>query len=380
MIKSISCLSCMMILAVSFTAMAVDTTKIEQVRTQFIQSNSQPDKAAEQIIDEFWRKSLDSMMLVEDTGEIVSLRSDLVKQKGDKDLSLYASTYVKIADTHLKSALEAVAKWENNDAKKLRIERNFMILIAELGRMELADLAITRLNHDDKMVRYWAVRAVTSPRVVSQLISDITRDEKLTLQIVTSLGDYVKQYDDAIVLPFIAEFAAGIKNASGNSLLVAIADKRIEAYMKWTVTDEASDAGVLKSIGGLVFETASAAARQELLGRFGQLYSCVVQRYLIGKNLPASSRDQLVTVICEVEAGVMEKGLPGSTNRFRNELQRAQPIDKVYEALFGTSGKAGEFSTRMNFDYGKDSSGKSLVAPRPLPAPPAAPSEAAAQP
>lgn len=380
MIKSISCLSCMIILTVNFTALAVDTSSVEQVRTQFLQSNAQPDKAAEQIIDEFWRKSLDSMMLVEDTGEIVKLRSDLVKQKGDKDLSLYASTYVKIANAHLKSALETVAGWDNNDAKKLRIERNFMILIAELGRMELADLAMTRLNHDDRMVRYWAVRAVTSPRVVSQLMSDITRDEKLTSQIVTSMGEYVKHYDDGIVLPFIAEFAAGIKNASGNSLLLAIADKRIDAYMKWTVTDEAADAGVLKSIGGLVFETASAATRQELLGRFGQLYSCVVQRYLIGTNLPGASRDQLVTVICEVEAGVMEKMLPGSTNRFRNELQRAQPIDKVYEALFGTSGKAGEFSTRMNFDYGKDSSGKSLAAPRPLPAPPAAQPQAAAQP
>jgi len=380
MIKSISCLSCMMILAISLTAMAVDTSKVEQVRTQFIQSNTQPDKAAEQIIDEFWRKSLDSMMLVEDTGEIVKLRSDLVKQKGDKDLSLYASTYVKIADTHLKSALETVAGWENNDAKKLRIERNFMILIAELGRMELADLAMTRLNHGDRMVRYWAVRSVASPRIVSQLTSDITRDDKLTSQIITALGDFVKKYDDAIVLPFIAEFAAGIKNATGNSLLAAIADKRIDAYMKWTVTDEAVDAGILKSIGGLIFETASAAARQELLGRFGQLYSCVVQRYLIGTNLPAASRDQLVTVICEVENGVMEKMLPGSANRFRNELQRTQPIDKVYEALFGASGKAGEFSTRMNFDYGKDESGKGLVTPRSLPAPPAAQPQPAAQP
>ncbi len=380
MIKSISCLSCIVLLSVSIVAMAVDTSKVEQVRTQFIQSNTQPDKAAEQIIDEFWRKSLDSMMLIEDTSEIVKLRSDLVKQKGDKDLSFYASTYIKIADTHLKSALEAIAGWENNDSKKLRVERNFMILIAELGRMELADLAMTRLKHDDKMVRYWAVRAVTSPRVVSQLISDITRDEKLTLQIITSLGEYIKQYDDAVVLPFIAEFAAGIKNASGNSLLLAIADKRIDAFMKWTVTDEAADAGILKTIGGLVFETASAATRQELLGRFGQLYSCVVQRYLMGTHLPAASRDQLVTVICEVEAGVMEKMLPGSTNRFRNELQRAQPIDKVYEALFGSSDKAGELSTRMNFDYGKDSSGKSLVCPRPLPAPPAVPAQASAQP
>lgn len=373
-------MSCIIILAVSFTAMAVDTSKVEQVRTQFIQSNTQPDKAAEQVIDEFWRKSIDSMMLVEDTAEIVAMRSDLVKQKGDKDLSFYASAYVKIAAVHLKSALDTVAGWENNDSKKLRIERNFMILIADLGRMELSDLAMSRLNHDDMMVRYWSVRAITSPRVISQLTSDITRDEKLTSQILSSLGDFVKKYDDAIVLPYIANFAVGIKNAAGNSLLMAIADKRIDAYMKWTVSDEAADAGILKGIGGLIFETASASARQELLGRFGQLYSCVVQRYLIGTNLPAASRDQLVTVICEVETAVMEKMLPGSANRFRNELQRNQPIDKVYEALFGTSGKAGELSTRMNFDYGKDGSGKGLVVPRSLPTPPATQSQPAAQP
>lgn len=377
MIKSISIVSCMIILAVTYTAMAVDTSKVEQVRNQFVQSNTQPDQAGEQVIDEFWRKSIDTMMLTEDTGEIVNLRRDLVKQKGDKELSLYTSAYVKIADTHLKSALETIAGWEEN-VKKIRVERNFMILISELSRIELADLAMTRMNHGDMMVRYWAIRAVTSPQIITQLTSDVTGDEKLTAQIITALGEFVKKYDDNLSFPYIADFAAGIKTASGNSLLVALADKRIDAYMKWTVKDEAVDARILKTIGGLIFETVSTASKQELLGRFGQLYSCAAQRYMLGTQLPASSKDQLLTVICEVESGVLEKMLPGSTNRFKNDLQRSQQIDKkTYEALFGASGKAGELSSRMTFDYGKDDSGKSLVVPRSLPAPP---QPAAAQP
>lgn len=363
-------LSCFVII-LSFAAVAaVDTAPIEQVRTQSIQANTQPDAAGLGVIDDFWQKSIDTLMLAEDTADIIAVREDLVKQKGDKDLSLYASAYVKAANKHLKSALDTVGKWTDND-KRLRIERNLMILLAQLSHIELADLAIAQLDDQDSMVRYWAVRALTNPAIVDQLKSGVAGDEKQTSRIIAGLGDAIKKNNDPRSWIFIGNFAVGLETAPSQDLLLSLADNRIDAYMQWNVTDEATDASILKSIGALVQATTSPAVKQELLSRFGQLYSCAIQRYMMGENIPDTSKDQLVTVIAEVEDAVILKILPGWTVKFRADLAKSLPIDKDYELLFGSSTRPGDLASRLNFNFGKDDTGKAMLAPKPLPAEPA---------
>jgi hypothetical protein len=369
---------CFFVLLTSLSAWSVDTTQIEAVRTKLAESNTQPDAAATGVIDEFWRKSIDQMMLTEDTGEMVALRQDLEKFKGEKSLSYYASSYLKAGRTHLKEAIETVTKWEES-AKKMNAERNLMVLVAKLSSAELADLAIGKLSGNDPMVRYWAVRSLTSEDIISQLKGDVTRDEKLTTAIISALDGYLKSTGDTASLPFTAEFAVGINTPASHKLLWTLADRRIDAYMKWTVTDEAVDARILKTLGGVMLTVRDPQEKQELLSRFGQWYSCVVQRYMLGGSLPQASRDQLITVIAEVEEAVLSKQIPGWMSKFRMDLNKAVPLDKDYEFLFGADGRTGELSGKLNFNYGKDSAGKTLVCPRSLPSPPTPKPAAAAE-
>jgi hypothetical protein len=371
MVKNRCAHLCFLVFLVSFSAWSVDTTQIEDVRSKLAQSNMQPDAAALQVIDNFWRKNVDMIMLTEDTTEIVALRQDLEKLKGKNSLSFYASAYLKASHTHLKVAIDTVSKWEKN-AKKVNVERNLMILIARLGSVELADLAMGKLSDDDPMVRYWAVRSLTSEEVVSQLKSDVTGDEKLTAQIISALEGYLKASVDTLSLPFAADFAAAMDTAASHKLLYAMADRRIDAYMKWAVTNESADAGILKAMGKLFSAVGDPAEKQELLSRFGQLYSCVVQRYMLGENLPQSAKDQLVTVIAEVEDNIISKQIPGWTSKFRIDLSKNTSMDKDYEFLFGTEDRAGELASRLNFNYGKNGSGKVLVSPSALPPAPKA--------
>ncbi len=372
MYKKMRFLSCFAAI-LSFAAVAqVDTAPIEQIRTQSVQANTQPDAAAIQVIDEFWQKSIDTLMLAEDTSEIIAVREELVKQKGEKDLSFYASAYVKTADKHLKSALDTVSKWTEQD-KRVRVERNLLILLAQLNSIELAELAIARLSDEDPMVRYWAVRALTSTSMVAQLKSDVTGDEKKMSQIIAGLEDYIKKQNDSRAWLLIGDFAVRSQTAASQNLLLSLADKRIDAYMQWNVTDEAADASILKSIGSLVQTTTAPAARQDLLARFGQLYSCVLQRYMMGENLSDASKDQLTTVIADVEDVVIVKILPGWTVKFKVSLAKSLSIDKDYELLFGSGTRPGDLVSRLNFNFGKDDTGKALLVPKPLPAAPAQP-------
>ena len=371
MVKNRCAQLCFLVFSMSFSAWSVDTTQIEEVRSKLAQSTTQPDAAALQVIDNFWRKSIDQMMLTEDTDEMVTLRQDLEKFKGENYLSLYASAYLDAGRKHLGVAMDTVGKWEQN-AKKVNVERNLMILITRLGSVELADLAMGKLSDVDPMVRYWAVRSLTSEEIISQLKSDVTGDEKLTAQIISALEGYLKTSSDILPLSFAADFAAAINTTASRKLLYVMADRRIDAYMKWAVTDESVDAGILKNMGKLIPAVSEAAEKQELLSRLGQLYSCVLQRYMLGENLPQSAKDQLVTVIAEVEDNVISKQIPGWMSKFRIDLSKNMPMDKDYEFLFGTEERAGELAGRLSFNYGKNSSGKVLVSPRLLPPAPKA--------
>lgn len=368
MIKKIQILSCFWV-SLSIAVFAqVDTAQIEQIRTEYTQSNQQLDAAATSVIDDFWRKSVDALMLAKESQDLVAIRDMLAQQKGDKE-SFYSLAYISAAKTHLQSSLDTVSKWQEAE-KRLPVERNIMILIAKLGRIELADLAIAALKSQDPMVRYWAVGAMTGVPLMTQIKSDATIDAKKPQQIIDGLNKYIKEQNDVCSTAFICNFAVGMQTAASQSLLLTLADKRIDAYMKWTVTDEAMDAAILKAIANVVLATASPAAKQEQLTRFGQLYACVMQRYMMGKNLPDASKDQLVTVIAEVEDVALPKMLSGWGVKFRASIAKNVSIDKDYEFLFGSGSRQGELVRRLNFDFGKDSSGKPILVPQMIPAQP----------
>lgn len=361
------------VFALSVSAWSMEALTIEQVHTQYNESTTALDAAAIGVIDDFWRKSMDVMMLSEDTDKIVELRLGLKKYKGSGYLSFYASAYQKAAKEHLKVAIDTVGKWEDG-AKKARVERNLMILIAEIGSVGLVDLVMPKLSSKDPMVRYWAMRSLTSADIISQSKSDaVTRDDKRTAQIIAGLDEYLKTTPDIVTIPPATVFAGEINTAASRKMLSGIADRRIDAYMKWTVTDEQIDSDILKSLGNTGVQTVDSAEKQELLSRFGQLYACVLGRYMQGEKLPAVSRERLISVIVEVEDKflVNPKHVPGWASKFKTDISTNKSLNDNYNLLFGSNNITGELAAKLNFNYGKDSSGKAVMTPKPLPSPPA---------
>jgi hypothetical protein len=356
----------------SISAWSMEALTMEQVRSQYNQSATQLDAAAIEVIVNYWRKSLDTLMLSEDTEKIVELRLELKKYKGSDHLSFYSSAYQKAAKEHLKVAIDTVGKWEDN-AKKVRVERNLMILIAEIGSVGLVDLALPKLSNKDPMVRYWAVRSLTSKEIIDQSKPEaVTRDDTRTAQIVAGLEDYLKATPDTVTIPLVTFFAGEINTAASRKMLLEIADRRIDAYMKWTVTNEQIDADILKSLGNVGVKTVDSAQKQELLSRFGQLYACVLGRFMQAEKKPWVSRERLISVIVEVEDKILtnSKYISGWSAKFRTNIGTNKPLNDDYNLLFGSNGQAGELAAKLNFNYGKDSSGKPLIVPRPLPLPP----------
>jgi hypothetical protein len=362
------------VLALSVSAWSMEALTIEQVYSQYNGAATALDAAAIKVIDDFWRKSLDVMMLSEDTDKIVELRLELKKYNGSNHLSFYASSYQKAAKEHLKVAIDTVGKWEEG-VKRARVERNIMILIAEIGSVGLVDLALPQLSSKDPMVRYWAVRSLTSKDIVEQSApAAVTRDENRTARIIAGLDSYLKATPDIVTIPLITLFASEINTAASRKMLAGLADRRIDAYMKWTITDEQIDADILKSLGNAGVQAVDPAERQELLSRFGQLYACVLGRFMQTDKIPAGSRERLISVIVEVEDKffINSKYVPGWAPRFKTDINTNKPLNDAYNLLFGSNNITGELAAKLKFNYGKDSAGKPLLVPRPLPAPPAA--------
>jgi hypothetical protein len=348
----------------------METMTIEQVHTQYNQSTTQLDAAAIAVIDDFWRKSLDVMMLSQDSEKIVELRLELKKYKGSNNLSFYSSAYQKAAKEHLKVAIETVGKWEEGTPKAM-VERNLMILIAEIGSVALVDLALPKLSSNDTMVRYWAVRSLTSQDIIDQSKSDaVTRDDKRTDQVLAGLEAYLQATPDTVTIPLVIRFAREMDTASSGKMLSEMADRRIKAYMDWTVTDEQNDADILKGLGNMALRTTDPTQKQELLSRFGQLYACVLGRYMQGDKLPSVSKERLISVIVEVEDKILVKGVPGWGAKFRANISINKPLNEDYNLLFGSNGHPGELAAKLNFNYGKDTSDKPVIIPKPLPSPP----------
>lgn len=360
---------------------ALNTQAIEDVRAKYESTTTALPAEAVTVLDEFWRSTLDTMILSRDSEEVVSIRRELVKQKGTKNIGFYRSAYMQAGKSDLVTAFSSTEK--NSDIEqKTQIERNLMILVAELKGLELAEFALPRTANPDPVVRYWAVRALTDTAIAEQLRSDIASDadRELGKKIVAAMTDYVKNFGEPQMLVFIANFALTFKTPESLTLLNQAADTRIVQYMNWTVRMESTDVFILKNLNQAAAENPSFKA--ESGRRFGQLYACVIQRYIKGtiKAQPILSEDsksQVISVIAEIEDAILSKTITGWQKTLRNDLAGSKDLTKSYEILFGTTGRAGDLTTQMGIDYGTDASGKKLVNPLPLPQPKSAAAPAA---
>jgi len=135
-------------------------------------------------------------------------------------------------------------------------------------------------------------------------------------------------------------------------MLIKIAEIRITAYENWTVKYELMDAALLQALSSRLlpdnFQRLSAEQKALFARTFGQLYSYVFERYILGVDiLTKISKRQLASVLIDVEKtvkfGTNSKGLgaiinssrgiiyAGSDEDFADEIRKA--AISLYETI-----------------------------------------------
>jgi len=352
-------------------AAALDTAAIQAVQKQC--AGRAPTAAENQTIAAFVDQAVTAIMAAVDPAEAIAAREQLIKFRSwEKSLAPYSRSYVLAAQKRLAQAFQRVTAWSDAEAK-LRTERNLIIATARLGSVELRDLAIARLKHTDATVRYWAIKALTSQRVVDELNNALTSDTATAQAILKALEAHLASEPEPAILERIASFAARLKAPQDTctKLLLAIADMRTKAYERWTVRSERSDAVILQSLATAIQATQVTQDKTRLAQAFAQLYSYVIQRRILGDATLGDLRKyQLKYTIVAVGQDAIGRLL----GRPYPEISQAAAQDDVnklraaHDALLGGAGRAGLLPTQLKFQYAGSSAAPKALKP---PAPPA---------
>lgn len=350
---------------------AVPTDEISSLRQRVQAEGVALTEADKAVIDKFWRIALDAMLLSEDPTQLVMIRRQIQQEKGPESLSLYATGYIQSGRAHLQTAFETVSGWEASPKKTL-MERNLIILSAQLESPLLVELGLARLAHSDDVVRYWAVKTIAGTAVAQQLTDATSGDPVLTEKILKTLTERVPVEPSLDVLRNIITFAAMVNRDEARNILIAAAQRRVKAYLEWNVQDEECDAVLLKTMGQIVLAERESETRATMTRGFAELFSMVIQRYMANPSpLTDEQKKATLTVIAEVDNQILTKVLGVAQTALLRAIQRGTGLDREYETLFGSDQRAGELQTRLKFDYGKTADGKAKTAPPKLPAPPA---------
>jgi hypothetical protein len=349
---------------------AVPTEEISSLRRQLSGSGSAVSDSNRDVINRFWRIAMDAMLLSEDSSQLVSIRRQIQEEKGTEPLSMYATAYIQSGRDHLRTAFETIAKWENTEKKTL-MERNLIVLAAQLQSTLLSDLGLERLGHSDEVVRYWAVKAVAGSAVAQQLTNEVSGDEVLTDKILKALKERVATEPSMDILRTIVAFAAMVNRDEAREILLLSAQRRIQEYKDWKVDNEQFDALLLKAMGQIVLADRESEPRAMMARRFAELFSMIFQRYLAAPSpLTDDQRRALLNVIVEVDNQILTRIMGQQTPILRAIQRPAGGLEREYESIFGSEMGAGQLGTRLNFNYGKTADGRAINAPPKLPSPP----------
>jgi hypothetical protein len=354
--------------------LAISTVEIESVRMRTEAGSSELSASDKAAIAKFWDTASNTMPLAETANEVVQIRRQLEDQKGTEPLSFYATAYIAVAQEKLQTAFGRLETLSDPVRKEL-IKRNLMILTAQLKSAKLVPLALQKIDDADDVVRYWAVKTVTQPAVISQLVSDLTRDEETVAEIMKALKTRTDVETNGGILEMIIDFTMAIDTDASRQLIMSVADQRTKSYMDWSVTNEHVDVKLLTAMSFLIANQQNATVQSQLAQKFAILYSMSFQRYMLGKEtLTDEQLAGVLTVMAEVAQTALDKNMEIKT-RIVDVLRRGTGLEREYEALFGDRMRAGQLGTTYKFNYGKDASGKAMTAPPKLGPPPAAPQE-----
>lgn len=362
-VKSVICiiLVASFLLIMNSKSAAVNTTGIDAIRNKTVLNDR--DK---EVIDEFLTEAIRELMVNRDFTTTAMTRTVILSRYSTE--GLYGNWYSELIRQHIRAGFQQAGKIEDPKRKDIVIA-NLLILIDGLQDMSLLNLAMSMLENKNQIVRYWAVKCLTNPNIVTQINAD-TENSGLGNNITGQLEKIIADSSPEI-LAQIARFAVQLNTPQTEELLISVADARIKSYADWTVQSELSDAVVLKSLESKI---QSATTNKDAVSRrFAQLYSFVIQRYVKGFDiLNEKQKRQLISVMAETEEQCLSKLLNGSQQSIRRAIERENPlaITDEHNRLLGSESSAGLLPSTLGFDYGTVDGREGSTAPRQLPDPP----------
>jgi hypothetical protein len=349
---------------------AVDVRPIDGVRQKDVL-----DEKDFEIIEQFVRDAIDELVNTVDFTQVARLRAIIVTRQSEQ--AQYAEQYSKYLRKYIGEAFVKTEELEDA-TRRHRVRVNLTVLVSQLENPRLIDIALGALEDRDESVRYWAVRALTSRRLIQKV--ETTSGSPVVDKIASKFEGIVEAAEPE-VLRIIADFSAVGNSEQTENLLLKIADMRIKGYSDWTATASPVDMKVLKLLCEKLQSNDGRTA--EFGERFAQLYSYVMQKYIAAlrsKDLPdeeQSSRllteeQQLASILVEIEDKCIGRltGLQQMVIKRAVELNDDRTLFLEHGRLLGDATRRGEIPAKFGFDYGAADDGSRLMQPRELPQPP----------
>lgn len=324
-----------------------------------------------EVIDRFVAEGVLELVTTRDFTSTGKIRGELLANahsSSDSARAQYEDQFLDSAHRHIADGLQRAAALEPED-RRVKTTINLLILADGLKSARLADLAMAALNDKNEIIRYWAVHCLSNPAVVAQL--NANADAKLSTAVTERLRPLVASAGPEILV-MIAQFAGTARNPKTDGLLLEVVDTRVNSYINWSVDSELIDGAILKLLAGRI--TVERQGAPDLGRAFGQLYSCVVQRYVKGMDcLSESSTGQLASVVVGTEQECVAALLGAQQRAIKRAVEQNDNTALLVEhnRLLGDETKTGELPTKLGFDYGKTGQGAESGAPRQVPDPPA---------
>ncbi len=361
----LACAAATLLAAVS-SARALSTREIEPLRGKTALSTQDM-----QLIDRFLAEGVQEILAAAKSSDMARIRTVILSMTGTSPQ--YAQQFSRSAGKHIRAALQSVAGIP--EPRRTLLTVNLLILADGLGDVMLADIGIQMLADRSAIVRYWAVHLLTNQAVIDTLNSGDATTQQLATAIIGKLKTLIDAGSPEIV-GLIARFAGTVKAPQAGELLLQIADVRIARYINWKVDYELLDGAILRLLAQKT--TAARAGAAEFGRRFGQLYSCAIQRYLRGKNvLGGTQKQHLASMLVATEQESISKLLGAPQTAIKRAIERGDDaaLAAQHDRLLGTDTAAGLLGSKFGFDYGTDSTGCKRLAPLPISAPPAPPQD-----
>lgn len=342
-----------------------DGARIDRVRRKAA-SNDVLTNADFVLIDDFIAITLEDIVRFEDYLTFAELRRHISTRKGTKEPSQYSAVFNKSAKEHIKWAFEQVALLEPS-RRKSEAQGNLVILIAELDNPDLVPQVVPMLASESETIKYWSVKALTSPSVTEKLNS-ADSDKEFSAMIIKALKSQVATAPPE-TLTLMVDFVAKLKDPGANQILRDIADIRIKAYENWSTEQMLVDTDLLKALASRITDPRLSSDKVLFGRKFAQLYSYIIQRYIMTAE---SSSPQvvrhLISVIIEIESSTLFEltGKRQSTIKKAIEGRKFSTLNREHDELLGSENAPGLLPAAVGFDYGKQD-GKTLIAPKKLP-------------